>query len=399
MDGKRLIERIRLTNFLSFGPDGEEIALEPLNVLIGPNSSGKSNFLEAVSFLEILPQTPRFSPGISEFLWQGRNASRVAEIDVTVCSPPGRASLRYSFSFGSLKERLEVIDESISELANGGGEPEFLYRLETGVEALIEIVSAPTSGARDSQRTHEMLPRGSIQTSHSILAQFRDPVRYPELSYLADQFMRIHMYIEGWRLDRSEPPKTPVDAGEQEVFLMESGRNLALVLNELFAAPAKKAEILNKLKRFNERIDDIILRIRGGVVGIEFHERGLSDTIPARRMSDGTLRFLMLLAILCHPNPPPLVCLDEPEHGLHPDALHLVAGLLREASERCQLIVTTHSDVLVSALSDVPEAVIVCERDERGTHLRRLDGSRLQAWLEEYTLGDLWQMGEIGGRQ
>ena len=119
--------------------------------------------------------------------------------------------------------------------------------------------------------------------------------------------------------------------------------------------------------------------------------------VPATRLSDGTLRYLCLLAILCHPNPPPLVCIEEPELGLHPDVLPTLAELLKEASERCQLIVTTHSDILVDAMSDRPEAVLVAEKHESGTVLRRLEASKLKPWLEKYRLGALWTRGEIGG--
>ena len=80
-------------------------------------------------------------------------------------------------------------------------------------------------------------------------------------------------------------------------------------------------------------------------------------------MSDGTLKFLALLAALFHPKAPPLMCIEEPELGLHPDALQFVAEVLLEASETMQLIVTTHSDALVDALTDHPESVLVCERD------------------------------------
>jgi predicted ATPase len=104
-----------------------------------------------------------------------------------------------------------------------------------------------------------------------------------------------------------------------------------------------------------------------------------------------------LLTILCHPSPPPLVCIEDPEIGLHPDILPRLARLLLAASERTQLVVTTHSDVLVSALSEVPEAVVVCERDDSGTRLRHLDPESLDEWLENYTLGELWRMGEVGG--
>jgi len=119
--------------------------------------------------------------------------------------------------------------------------------------------------------------------------------------------------------------------------------------------------------------------------------------VPATRLSDGTLRYLCLLAILCHPAPPPVVCIEEPELGLHPDVLPTLADLMKEASDRCQLIVTTHSDVLVDAMTDQPEAVLVAEKHEAGTTLTRLDADKLKPWLEKYRLGQLWTRGEIGG--
>jgi predicted ATPase len=104
-----------------------------------------------------------------------------------------------------------------------------------------------------------------------------------------------------------------------------------------------------------------------------------------------------LLAILCHPNPPPLVCIEEPELGLHPDILPTLAELLKEASTRCQLIVTTHSDVLVDAMTDQPESVLICEKGEGGTTLNRLSAAELKPWLEKYRLGELWISGQLGG--
>ncbi len=94
-----------------------------------------------------------------------------------------------------------------------------------------------------------------------------------------------------------------------------------------------------------------------------------------------------------------MVCIEEPELGLHPDAVSTLGELLIEASKRTQLIVTTHSDALIAALSEVPEAVVVAERGDRGTSLRRLEPAKLERWLEEYRLGDLWRMGELGGNR
>ena len=115
-------------------------------------------------------------------------------------------------------------------------------------------------------------------------------------------------------------------------------------------------------------------------------------------MSDGTLKFLALLAALFHPKAPPLICIEEPEVGLHPEAVQIVVDALIETSERTQLIVTTHSEALVDALSERPEDVLVTERDfDNGTRFRRLEKKQLSLWLERYSLGELWRKGEIGG--
>ena len=149
------------------------------------------------------------------------------------------------------------------------------------------------------------------------------------------------------------------------------------------------------LRVLYDGIDDFDVDIEGGTVQVFFHEG--SYTVPATRLSDGTLRYLCLLAILCHPQPGPLVCIEEPELGLHPDVLPTLAALLKEASERTQLIVTTHSDVLVDAFTDMPEAVLVAGRSKHGTALERLSPEILRPWLEKYRLGQLWTRGDIGG--
>lgn len=100
--------------------------------------------------------------------------------------------------------------------------------------------------------------------------------------------------------------------------------------------------------------------IEGGTVQVFFTEGEF--VIPATRLSDGTLRYLCLLAILCDPDPPPLICIEEPELGLHPDVLPKLADHLLAASKYTQLIVTTHSDVLVDAMSETPESIVVCEK-------------------------------------
>lgn len=171
--------------------------------------------------------------------------------------------------------------------------------------------------------------------------------------------------------------------------------NFGLVFNNL---PYRiKLKITEQLTQIYEGVEEVRTQIEGGTVQIFIQEKGLSSPTPLNRVSDGTLRFLFLLTLLNQPELPPLICIEEPENGLHPDVIHKVAELLIEASQHTQIIATTHSEQLVSALSEVPEAIIVCERDEAGTQLRRLDPEQWKEWLEKYTLGDLWRRGGLGG--
>ena len=173
--------------------------------------------------------------------------------------------------------------------------------------------------------------------------------------------------------------------------------NLALILLELDFLGVHE-RIRNYLWRFCERFEDVKVSVGGGVARAYLREAGLAEMLSGIRMSDGTLKFLSILAALFHPKAPPLMCIEEPELGLHPDAMQLVAEALIEASESMQLIVTTHSDALVDCLSDRPEAVLVCERDfDNGTQFKSLSKGQLHDWLEHYTLGQLWRKGEIGG--
>ena len=151
--------------------------------------------------------------------------------------------------------------------------------------------------------------------------------------------------------------------------------------------------MIEKLSDAYEGLTDFELNFEGGTVQVFFTEGELA--VPASRLSDGSLRYL--LAILLDPDPPPLVGIEEPEMGMHPDLVPKLADLLVDASRRCQLVVTTHSDILVDALSERPESVVVCEKHDGQTSMKRLDSSDLIHWLEKYRLGELWTSGELGG--
>lgn len=383
-----LIHSIKLNHFLSFGASSEAVPLKPLNVIIGPNGAGKSNLLEAIALLQSAPdqllKPIREGGGVRDWLYKGGNGAPVAALDVVLDNPKGPQRLRYHLAFTEVGQRFQITDERIENEApiDGKPQPYFYYHFNAG---------RPVLNVKEGKRA---LQQEDIDLEKSILAQRRDPDQYPEVTYLGQVLGKIRLYRE-WSFGRYTPPRLPQKADLPNEYLEPDGSNLGLVLNRLRRDPVVKQRLLEALQALYDGIDDYDVQIEGGTVQVFFHEGRF--TIPATRLSDGTLRYLCLLAVLCHPNPPPLVCIEEPELGLHPDVLPTLADLLKETATRTQLIVTTHSDVLVDAMSDQPDAVLVAEKTDMGTTLTRLDADKLKPWLEKYRLGQLWTRGEIGG--
>jgi predicted ATPase len=401
---KRLIQSIKLQNFLSFGPDADEIELKSLNVLIGPNASGKSNLIEAIGFLRASPidlTSPiRDGGGVAEWLWKGSQRTPTAEVNALVYYPEGIMPLRHKISFTMVGQRFELVDEAVENERPESFRLEdvrFYYRYFSG-HPVISVYTDRTDETVLRSRSERKLRREDLALDQSVLSQRKDPDQYPEITYLGNQYSKIRLYRE-WNLGRYTLPRLPQKADLPDDFLLEDISNLGLVLNNLEHLPGVRNSLLQKLKQFHETFTDISTRIHGGTVQIFLHEDRLYQPVPATRLSDGTLRYLSLLAILYHPSPPPLVCIEEPELGLHPDILPTVAELLIEASHRMQLIVTTQSDILVDALSETPEAILVCEKHAGSTVMKRLRKEELTRWLEKYALGELWRMGEIGGKR
>lgn len=384
-----LIHRLKVSGLLSFGPNGIDLPLEGLNVLIGPNGSGKSNLLEVLALLRAapshLPQPIKEMGGIEEWLWKGPESLHGASIEATLGSPAGEPSIRHLLQFIEHGGRFEVADERIENSRQSDAtEPDFSYRFHQGHPVLNDL----SLGER-------RLRRESVKPEESILSQLRDPEAYPVLSWLQDQYERIHLY-RNWSFGPGAAWRRGQSAQGRSDLLNDGGQNLALVLSNLRSQV--KTDLLDSLRKLFDGIVNVSQPVRGGNVHLLLEERSGRE-IPASRLSDGTLRYLSLLAILLHPEPPPLIAIEEPEIGLHPDVIPHVAELLVRAAERTQLVVTTHSRMLVDALSDQPSSVVVCEKVEGESSFERLDRAALAEWLEKYTLGDLWSMGELGANR
>jgi len=388
-----LIRHLAPKNFLSFGPDNAGIELQALNLFIGPNGSGKSNLIEAISLMRSAPKTlrdvTRKGGGVAEWIWKG-NARDSASVEMSVRFPEGAVTLRHLIEFRAESQALSVVRERVQSSKGRGKKSDLKqwYEYTKGSRPLIQKKDKPV-------KTRVAI--AAFEENNSILAQRRDPETYPQLAWLAANYESIRIYRE-WSFGSNSAFRKPQQADMRSDRLEEDLSNLGLFLNRLKSRfPAAKKAILAGLKDLYAGISDFDVSVDGGTVQVFFAEGDF--VIPATRLSDGTLRYLCLLAILCDPEPPPLICIEEPELGLHPDILPGLADLLKEASERTQLIVTTHSDILVDAMTETPECVVVCEKHEGKTEMTRLSGSELKVWLEKYRLGELWIRGHLGGKR
>lgn len=410
-----LIHQLKLSGFLSFGPKGIDLRMEPLNVLIGPNGSGKSNFLEAMALLKSAPidiSEPFRRDGIREWLWKGPGAPDTIKIDALVDYPQA-GGLRHLLVLADRGGRPIVVNEQIEPSEKRSEEKETLsyYRPPQNKQTALLIEQSRSKAKQSSKNlrsgastTSQVIGRqsegavvefaGDFQPEESLLSCVATR-GYPALWHLKEQYKRIRLFRE-WSFGPSTALRQSQSAHDRPDFLTEGGTNLALVLSQFRGENSR--QLVVALQELFDGIVDFTCSVTSGSVSL-YLEEGNGKQIPASRLSDGTLRYLCLLAILLHPEPPPLIAIEEPELGLHPDLVAKVAELLVGASQRTQVVVTTHSRMLVDALSDHPSSIIVCEKENGESRFTRLDGTRLKAWLGKYSLGELWSSGELGGNR
>ena len=405
------LKSIHPVNLLSFGPNTEPIELRELNILIGPNGSGKSNLVEIIRLLHFLPDKEPWevalnTGGVDEWIWKGTKGK------------DSQSSIRTKLLLGEInKESIgakpETLDLSI-ELQKFG--PSFRVKRESigtcGGGDLFDrrVSSFESSGPLGTihprmMRAEEGRRTFNLNMDRSILSQLASPAvaseisgNLPELFEIAEFFGSFDFH-QDWEFGVDCTPRDPIPVGQSVARLLEDGYNLAQMLAHFRDNHKSVFEQLTEMvRRFYEPTKSVEVRLISTSLQVFIEEKGGFST-PATRLSDGMLRWLSVLCILLNPTPPPVTCIDEPELGLHPDVIPTLADLLRDASTRTQLIVTTHSSALVDAFTDDPESICVCEKIEGSTVIRRLSQPDLEVWLKDYSLGNLWTSGEIGGNR
>lgn len=380
-----------------------DFRLRNLNVLIGPNRSGKSNFLDFWDLIssagkEQLPQAINRRGGIVDVLSWEQNLPLNFELNFDAVDD--------FEEYGGISYSAEIVSRRLS------------YVILKELFIKTPARGQPLSGTSfDGDRSlppgynwlyDELIKQGhQIDTNNLAIAQIRDTVDYPVHDKLRRYLSNILVH-RPFNTEENAPIRNPQPLGAREADapptrLNRGGDNLSNVLYHLQNEPKYQDyynEFLLTLQRAFPSLERLVFRAEGGQgkTILSWQDRHFNKyPITANLLSDGTLRFMCLLAALYDPEPPSLLCIDEPEVGLHPQQLRLLASVIQEASERVQILVTTHSSDLISFLQNV-EDVVVVEAEDGWSKLRRLDPKELQHWLGEYSLGELWRSGEIGGR-
>ena len=397
-----VLKSIRPINQLSFGPNTEDIELRPLNILIGPNGGGKSNLIEILGLLSKLPDKDPWkfvtqAGGVDEWIWKGvlkPNTATAVPPSIQIAYQPADTTAPHNYKIEFTKNQstysFDVRSENIwVDVPQDHRRVAYVNRPSDSPDSAFIYVG-----------TSEMSKAKALNIKLSLLAQLVDPFNYQELFYLGQKLAKTVLYCD-WVFGRGSEIREPQPVGFDSYRLAGDSINLAQVLKAWRdrGDQAVFDRLIELMRTFYEPVKDVDTELLGTHLRLMVKEDGLSSRTPATRLSDGTLRWLMLLIILLDPAPPPVICIDEPELGLHPDILPTLADLLRDASTRTQLILTTHSRTLVECFSDDPESVCVCEKFDGATEIKRLEADRMKVWLDKYSLGQLWSSGEIGGNR
>jgi predicted ATPase len=387
-------QELVIEGLLSFG---EETHFEfgQLNILVGPNGSGKSNLIDCVRVLRGAPfdiQEAFKDSGFEDWLFRGVDSlTGVAFLQVVIEVPEVPGRIRHQLRFGPPLHSRAALEEVVSSVKTEAGQADqyFVGSYRSGAN-----LSAVGAGKRRKERK---LGESEYDPFQSILSQIRDIRQYPEITRLSGLYANLRIYSE-WSFGRHSRLREATPTGRSTTTLSENMDDFALALNglEKTAAHEKIKDLLHDLK---DTYLDYVTRILFGRVALELIEAPFAHPLSAHRLSDGTLRFLALAAILLQSDPPPLICLEEPELGMHPDMIRMVAEMIVDASARTQLIITTHSEDLLTALQDDFDVLFAFNAGQAGSVIRRFDRVEFKEWREEHTLGELWTSGELGGNR
>jgi predicted ATPase len=367
-----------------------------LNVVIGPNGSGKSNLLRMLEMIAAAAQGDLdgaifSSGGISQLLWDGQ-VRKIQSVVITEGSGFGSAGAGFVYEMeleappneNSYRVSHEVFRDAVDGFKFFERDI-FQYRVSSrDLNPLDEITSTHFNEGE------------TLFSSFSSDLQLQPWVVLTGLPFYRRQMANWIAYHDIRTDQHASIRQAPVSRLEQQVA--PDGQNLINVLHTLYTSDRKfKADINDAMHAaFGDDFDELIFPPAADQrIQMRVRWKTLKREQSTADLSDGTLRFLFLITVLASPNPPPLIAIDEPETGLHPSMLPIIAEFAVEASKRTQVIFTTHSGQFLDAFQDTRPTTTVAKWEDGETTMTTLDDAELAYWLQDYTLGKLFRSGEL----
>ena len=354
----------------------QRLRLDPLNVLIGANGAGKSNFVSFFTFMADVVNR-RLQAHIEEL----GGAKRIISTD---CHPEECFAAIVTFSAGALIFIAGVTEDDRLQLLHEQFVP-------PGVDPDNEF-SRMIAGFR----WHKGEPESKL---NNFTVQNGQLTFEEELALTAVSLWRVYHFHDA----SSAAPVKHYGLLSDNMILGHNAANLAAVLYRLRREkPDHYKFIRSTVELAVPYFEDFVLNPRElpgsdePQVVLRWQQQGVSTTYGPNQFSDGTLRFICLATALLQPNPPATMIFDELELGLHPSALELLASMLFAVSQDTQILVSTQSPTLLSRFA--PENVLIVEQVEGNSKFRRISRDELGTWLDEYSLGQLWEKNMLGGR-
>lgn len=364
-----VLKKIRISGYKSLRE--QTIDLQPINILIGGNGVGKSNFLSFFRMLNYITSkalqlyVARVG-GANTLLYYGAKSSPQFECSLTFDTKAGSNVYEAKFACAA-GDTLIFLDELVS-----------------------------FTRTNSSAKTPKSL--GSAGHKETML----DDAKVPELAKTAQVIKSIMSMWRVYHFHDTSPDarvKKKCSIADNE-YLRDDAGNLAPFLYRLRSEhPAYYGRIVEYVRLFAPWFGDFVLKPdveNTGTISLSWREKDSDYPFGVDQLSDGTLRMMALISMLLQPSLPSCIILDEPELGLHPFALRLLADIIKATSRKSQVVVATQSAYFVDQFT--ANDILVAERSNKQSVFKRLDESALELWLKEYSLGELWEMNVFGGR-
>lgn len=399
-----MIKSIRFENFFSFKNVTIDLH-QNINVLVGINGCGKSNLLKAIRLLKegIAGNLKKLIidewGGFDQMCFaDGKNNNIVLEYRI-------RGELFY--------------DSDINTDQLYGGAPTEEIPFPKGYDVYYKITFKRHSLAEydveeemtaQQQSTNNPLSLGifapTVLKDASAYLRRADELSFPKFSLTWNSFLHLfHASVDAAQMYdyfdiRPESKMRGPVRSPLETVLLSDGANLPQLLHTFQINNKQRYEqIIQALAHVNPWYKNINFEFyASGTMALMLEEKTLNRAVAAAHVSDGTLRFLCLLAIVCNPNRGSIVCIDEPETGLHPDMLRTISELLKEASHTTQFIIATHSETMLN-MFDFEHLRVLEKNENNETIAKQFSEKDFEGWYEEFSLGTMWRNGDFGGNR